>query len=495
MPKLWQIILILSAATVGMTSADVDQNTNTRIAELTDCQLSYPGYPMRIAAKCGMLTVYENRRTAIGRKIDLHLAVIKALRRTPEPDPLFFLAGGPGQAATEAFVPMHPVFSKVGRSRDIVLLDQRGTGKSSPLKCPDSGEDPIHAGIHDPERVRQWIGECLADLEGDPTQYITSIAVEDLDDVRKSLGYDRINIYGVSYGTRVALTYLKAFPQHVRTLTLDGVVPLDEAVGQDVARDSQRALDLALDRCLDDPSCSDAFPNIKDDVYDLIDRLADQPMELSIPHPRSGNMTSFTLNRDLLVSTIRLFSYSDSTISLLPLLVHDALETGNFERLAAQSLMVHQELAESIAYGMHTAVLCTEDIPFIDFADMESQVDGTYLAGLPLSPESENCDIWPKGSIPEGFRSPAVSQVPTLLLSGEADPVTPPENAAKAAVTLPNHLHIVAPGKGHGVVGIGCIPTLVASFIDSASVSGFDTDCVGKIRPDAFFIDFSGPSP
>jgi len=485
------ITVILSALVVCSAGA----NPVGRDLELTDCQLSAPGSPMRVAAECGTLAVPENRDTSSGRTIELHLAVIRALRRAPEPDPFFFLAGGPGQAATEAFVPMSPVFAKIKRNRDIVLVDQRGTGKSNPLKCPGTERDPKLSGIRDPEKVRQWARECLASLDAEIGQYTTATAVEDLDEVRKALGYDAVNIYGISYGTRVALTYLKRFPQQVRSLVLDGVVPQNEAIGQDLAQDSQRALDLAFDRCLSDPSCGAAFPNIRADLSDIIQKLATHPVDLTIPHPRNGKMTPLTLDRELLVSTIRLFSYSDSTVSLLPLLIHDALETGDCSRLAAQSLMVHQELAESIADGMHNAVLCIEDVPFIDFSVLETQAGDTYLAGLPFSLESENCRLWPKGNLPEDFRSAAASPVPTLLLSGEADPVTPPENAAKVAASLPNHLHIIAPGKGHGVAAVGCIPKIVTAFVNSGSVSNLDTDCVDSIQPAAFFIDFSGPAP
>lgn len=461
---------------------------------LQDCQLTYPGVSIPVQAQCGKLTVFEDRQAASGRTIDLNLAVLPSISRSPEPDPLFFLTGGPGQAATESFVTVANAFERIRQKRAIILVDQRGTGQSNPLDCPES---PESTGDEDTDRqaVESWLRTCLSELDANPALYTTSIAMQDLDDVRQALGYEKINLYGLSYGTRAALTYLKMYPQQVRSVILDGVVPQDEALGLEVAADAQRALDQLFGRCTADSACSQAFPDLPAKFQGLMDQLEEAPVEVTFTHPVHGGLETHPYTSVELASTVRLLSYTPETSALLPLLIHTSASQGRFDLLAAQSRLVSEDLSQSISFGMNLSVLCAEDFPFMDAAAAEQAAQGSYLGNIQYEELAAMCAIWPKGEVPADFKSPVAVDVPVLLLSGEADPVTPPENAEQVAATLPNSLALVAGGQGHNVIFRGCMPRIAYDFIQSASVEGLDTACIEQIKPAPFFLTFSGPQP
>lgn len=486
------LALLLSACQPS-TSNPV-QSTSPAIT-FTDCQLSAPGAPNRIAARCGWLAVYEDRTAQSGRQIDLRVALLPAISRDPEPDPLFFLTGGPGQAATESFVSISFAFEQLRRQRDIVLVDQRGTGQSHPLRCPEPERDseeeddaaPTDADIND------WVQQCVATLDANLALYTTSIAMDDLDDVRAALGYEQINLYGVSYGTRAALTYLQRHPAHVRTIILDGVVPQDTALGLSVAADAQAALDLVFARCAADAACAASFPNLEAEFADLLTTLETTPVTLSFPHPRTGELSEVTMHKETVAVTVRLLSYAPETVALLPLLIHQAAQK-EYTPLAAQAMMVSENLAQLIAQGMNLSVICAEDAPFYD-AVGSSDAGDTYYGQFEVERIQSYCRTWPRSELPADFKRPVNSNTPALLLSGEVDPVTPPANGGRVAQTLPNSLHIIAPGQGHNVVFRGCIPRLMTDFVVSGSVADLDATCVQSLKPLPFFVRFAGSEP
>jgi pimeloyl-ACP methyl ester carboxylesterase len=436
--------------------------------------------------------VFEDRAAGSGRAIDLHVAVVPARGRSPAPDPLFLLTGGPGQAATETYPLLAPALASINLRRDIVLVDQRGTGQSRPLRCPELQEqlDPPSAADLD-----VWLKGCLAQLDADPKLYTTPIAVDDLDQVRAALGYEQINLYGVSYGTRVALTYMRQHPDRVRAAILDGVVPQDAALGLAVARDAQRSLDMIFARCAADSACAGAFPDVRAEFAALLDQLGREPARLSLAHPITGAPTELTLDRDTLATSVRLLSYSSETAALLPLLIHAARAAGDTRLLAAQALLVADQLGGSISSGMNLAVICSEDMSFFTAAQAHAANTGTYLGDGETGRIQALCAGWPRGELPADYKRPVASDAPALLLSGEADPVTPPANAEQAAKTLPNSLHLVAPGQGHNVITRGCLPRVASDFIDRGSAAGLQADCVKDIRPMPFFTSFTGTEP
>ena len=339
----------------------IDAASPAATLPLEDCRLESTALGGSAAARCGWLEVPENRADPHGRKLRLHVAVVPALRLEPAADPLFLLSGGPGQSAGDMYLSTAPAFARIRRDRDIVLVDQRGTGRSNRLDCkfPDDTEFTQF----DPARLRELVRPCLATLPGDPRFYTTSIAVRDLDEVRAALGYQSVNLYGVSYGTRVAQHYLRRYPQYVRAVILDGVVPAQLALGPDVAIEAQRALDQAFARCAADPSCNRAFPDIDRRFRDLQARLQKQPLTLSIPDPLSAEPKTAALGAAELSAAVRLLSYLDETVSVLPLLIHEADAGGHPQALAAQYLMIKRATDAQIANGMHFAVVCSEDAP------------------------------------------------------------------------------------------------------------------------------------
>lgn len=487
-------IMLVVAACTGNASPTPATSSESNSIVTESCQLSAPGTPLRTAAECGVYTVYENREKGAGRQIEINLAIIKALSRTPQPDPVFFLAGGPGQAATEAYLGVLPVFDEIHRDRDIVLIDQRGTGKLSGLRCEPPDDAEADAEAIDAEAINVWLRNCTETLEADPTQYTTSVAMGDLDEIRAALGYEKINLVGVSYGTRAAQTYLRNYPQHVRTVTLDGVVPQNEVLGADVAADAQRAIDLIFQRCHEDASCKAEFPTLPEEFASLMATLQEQPVTLTLPDPTTGEPITTTLDSRVAATTVRLHSYAPETAALLPLLIHKAAN-GDYLPFAAQSQIVGKSLSDTINSGMNLSVICAEDFPFFDTVDLQQLNANSYYGSLETDNLRHYCEIWPHSPVDATFKAPVESDVPVLLLSGEVDPVTPPSNAEEVAEHLSNSLQIVAPGQGHNVIIRGCIPRIFADFIDQGSTQNLETACVNNLKPMPFFINLLGPMP
>lgn len=487
-------ILTLACAMALSARVSAAAPSGTDALPLTPCHLSIPQATVRIAARCGSFSVAENPADADGRRIELAVAMLPSTSRQRVADPLVFITGGPGQSALESYVLASGAFRRIGRDRDILLVDQRGTGKSNRLSCtiPDSHEELTASRA----QRQAWMRACLDGLPGDPRFYTTSVAIRDLDAVRAALGYERLNLYGVSYGSRVAQAYARRYPERTRAVILDGVVPMDLALGPDISLDAQRALRLLFQRCADDSACNERFPALAESFAQVQAQLRESPLQLVLADPVTAELTELMFSDDYFTSVIRMFSYAPETVALLPLLIDHAAAYGDFAPLAAQALLVMQDLGDSIAAGMHNAVVCTEDLPFIaDSPDLRARLRDTYLGANTLEFLADACEVWPAGVIDDDFKAPWASDVPTLVLSGEADPVTPPRNGERLLETLTNARHVVGPGQGHGLAARGCVPRLMAEFVAGADPSVLDTDCVARIAPAPFFLRFTGPNP
>ncbi len=459
--------------------------------EFSNCMLALPGTNLSASARCGSLEVPENPAEPAGRKISLNIALAPATGKTTEPDPVFFFAGGPGQAASETWVMMRSVLNKIRKTRDIVMIDQRGTGQSNKLACESEVEEDLSQEI-DLDLIRTETAKCLAELDGDPRFYTTSIAMGDYNLVREAMGYEKINLVGVSYGTRAAQVYLRLFPETVRSLTLDSVVPMQLALGQEHAPMLDRSVEKVFADCANDKSCSSLFPLQVDELNDLFDQLRAEPRQITMINPLSGKPQDVRLTADTLAVAIRFLSYSSETQALIPLLVHEALTTGNLERLASQAVLVMAGLNEMLARGMELSVLCSEDYPFIDTS---ADYGDTLMGNLMLEIVDLQCKIWPHDPAPEGFHLPVVSDIPVLLMSGERDPVTPPHYATQTAETFPNSLNLVARGQSHSVMKNVCLRNITTEFINKGAIEDLDTTCVESIRPAPFFTSLLGPNP
>lgn len=452
---------------------------------LEDCALTSASRD-QVDARCGTWTVPEDRTHPDGRQIELNIAVIPAIKRSPQPDPLFMLAGGPGQSAVEAFPAMISLLTQIHEDRDIVLVDQRGTGKSNPLRCLDPEKDEDL----DDEEAMAKLKACPKTLDADVRFYTTEIAMTDLDEVRAALGYETINLYGASYGTRAALTYLRMFPEHVRTLTLDAVVDPGFILFMDSAADGQAALDQFFARCEADEACSVEFPNLRSEFDGLLSRLDEASVDITLPHPLTNKPFDLTVTRKLVLNMVYSTLYVPDLVATLPLSIHQAYAQENYVPLISQSFLVNAGLYD----GMFYAVACTEDAPLISASEAAQRSAGSVF-GDRTADFVEVCDAWPKGQVSPEFRESVVSDVPTLILSGESDPITPPRHADLVAETLANELHLVFSDMGHGNLSSRCSTNLFSSFIESASINELDTTCVENIEPPPFFVDFSGPRP
>lgn len=489
--SLWLTLILLGVLFAVACAAlpETPEPRATPVVPFESCQISTPGVENQLAGKCTSLSVYENRAAQSGRQIDLHIVVLPAISRKPASDPLFFLAGGPGEAASESFLIVSSAFEAINQKRDIVLVDQRGTGQSHALQCQDTGGEEISA--YDSKQVKAAVQHCLTNLVADPRFYTTAIAMDDLDQVRQALGYEQINLYGVSYGTRAALAYMRQYPQHVRSAILDGVAPPNWTLGPDSAKNAQQALNNLFDRCIQEPACKEAYPNLRSEFQSLLNDLKTMPAHLSIPDPTSGEKRDITVDQDSFASTIFNMSYTSETAALLPLLVHTASIRNDLSLIAAQGLSDTETVSARLSEGMRFSVMCSEDIPFFP----ANLVETGYLGDNFIRSFRDVCSIWPRGEIPANFKDPVTSSAPVLILSGADDPVTPPANGELAASTLSNHLHLVVAGQGHVNIFRGCIPRLVNSFIEKGSAVGLNTACVQEIDAMPFFINFSGPTP
>jgi pimeloyl-ACP methyl ester carboxylesterase len=464
---------------------------------LHECRLEHPQRLSSIAARCGILTVPEDPAQAAGPTIDLYVAVVPALNRRASTEPLFVLAGGPGQAATDLYASYAGAFARVNRNHDIVLLDQRGTGHSAPLSCnyPDDWQGAKISAADETAQLRKATLACLAKF-GDRVRYYTSsVAVGDLDKVRAALGYSRIDLYGSSYGTRVAELYMRRYPQSTHAVVLDGVTYPEQAIGPETPSDGERALNLIVGRCESSPDCAAAYPGLRKDLDVLRRRFGPEKQALSANDPSSGLPLQIEFNRSMLNAALRFLSYNATEASLLPTLLHQGA-VGNLAPLAAQTIMTARQIGDQLASGMQNSVICSEDEPLFTASAVDRQrIAQTYQGSDQLDALAEICKIWPRGPVDPDLHSALRSDIPTLLLSGDADPVTPPDDAARAARGLTNHRNLVLAGEGHGQVATGCVPKLMGQFLDDAVPAALDTTCLGQHHAPPFFVGLTGPSP
>ena len=462
--------------------------------ELEPCRISDIEGLVSVGARCGTFSVPEDPATADGARIELAVAVVPAVSTRALPDPLFLLAGGPGQGAIEGFAPILGAFAGIRRERDLVLVDQRGTGGSNRLDCP-MPEDELAAGEIEPEELRGMAKECLATLPGRPEFYTTSIAVADLDAVRAALGYATVNLYGGSYGTRVAQHYARRHPERVRTIMLDGIVPPDLALVPQIAIESQRAQDRVMERCAKDVECNRRFPDLGAQFRRVDAELRRGPVSVTLADPVNGANRRVEVTRAHLVTMARMLTYSPWTASLMPLLIHEAATNGNYLPLAAQAEMAGEELERMIAMGMHHSVVCAEDAPRFGDAVDRAALEASTIGPQMLDGMKAICEIWPRGAVDADFGKPLDSAVPALLLSGEFDPATPAAYGAVAAKGFRNGLHLVVPGQGHGQARLPCVQKLMRRFVEQGTAANLDTSCIDIIRPAPFFLSFSGGEP
>ncbi len=482
------LCLLLAAPVISLAAdARADKDADTPRPTMTwQPGATVPGVvaPVRV----GTCEVFENRETRQGRKIELRVVVLQA--ETPSSpaasDALFILVGGPGQAASAGADFYARVFAGVRQTRDIVLLDQRGTGGSNGLGGDLYGETlaGVFSALFPPAAVAthraEW--ERRADLRC----YTTALAVADLDDVRAALGYEWINLFGTSYGTRVAQEYLRRHPARVRTVILKGVVPMDMPFPRDFGPDSQRSLDRVLARCATDERVGAVFYGIRADFDAVRARLQAGPVQVALTDPKTGQKETVSLSRGTFAVTLRTLLQSISTAAEIPLLIHQAAR-GDFEPFAQKVLAVRRAASRLVFAGMLFSVGSAEDLPRIDPESMRRTAEETLLGDYYYQQLLAVCADWPRGATPEDFAEPVVSEVPALLISGFYDPATPPEGAEAVARHLPNSRHLLIANGSHSYSGLSpMMDQVMADFIRRGSVEGLDVSGLERVAFPAF---------
>ncbi|HJU27014.1 MAG TPA: alpha/beta hydrolase [Rhodanobacteraceae bacterium] len=468
-----------------------------KLGELTlkACELKQPDSAATTAAYCTRYPVPENRGDPHSRKIHLNLALIKSDAQVVEPDIVVYLAGGPGESAVQTWPQIAGALAPLRKHHDILLLDQRGTGGSHPLTCPQvqKAMDEFADLPFDPQRTRTLIARCLAEVRkgADPRYYATTDAIADLEAVRHALGDPKFDLIGISYGTRMAQQYAHAHPDGVRSIVLDSAVPNPLVLGQDFASNLERALKLQAQACAATPACDKAFGDWNGALHALHDKLRAQSVQVRFPDPETSLPVEKSLTGDRLAAVARMYSYTAETAALLPLTVERALK-GDYTPLMGQSQLMMSGLDQAVNTGMQFSVICSEDA---DLLKPRPQDAGTILGSELIDGIQAACSVWPHGTAPADFHAPFVSSIPTLILSGERDPVTPPAYAHEIAKGLSDARVLEVKGMGHSVLSRGCMPKLVTDFIADLKPKQLDAACLKRIGPMPAFVTFNGAAP
>jgi pimeloyl-ACP methyl ester carboxylesterase len=487
-PRAFGVRAALRWAALTLAVAAALPTTNSAAsAQLADCHV--PG--IRNGVLCGTLQRPLDPAHPERAQIAIRYVVVPAMARRKFPDPVFLLAGGPGQSAVAIASSAMALLGRLNNRRDVVFVDQRGTGGSAPLQCRDPEQETL-AEQADPERQVRLAEQCKAELAklphvksvDDLRFFTTSIAVQDLDAVRRALGAEQIDLVGASYGTRVALEYQRQFPRAVRRSVLDGVAPPDMALPASYSLDNQAALDALLAACAAEAACARDHPDLRARFASL---LASLPRKVKAAHPLTGRSEEFVVGRDMLLGAVRNALYAPQIAAALPVAI-DAALGGDFAGLVGLNSTFAARKSSRIATGMHLSVVCAEDVPRVrTSADRPGDDFGTVFARF----YERMCATWPRGDVPAAFYSLVESTAPVLVLSGGLDPATPPRHGERIARALgPMARHVVVANAGHGVLAIGCVRDVVYRFIDAPGdrdALAVDAGCVANVpRPPAF---------
>ncbi|HEY9252992.1 MAG TPA: alpha/beta hydrolase [Stenotrophomonas sp.] len=462
------------------------------------CTLTSAQAAANVAAQCTTMEVPENPAAPEGRKIALNIAWLEAKNDSGDLEPVFFIAGGPGQSATEVAGIVDVAMSETRKRRDVFLIDQRGTGGSHPLQCNGPDGKPLAEPQEDvtdaAQAIADYAARCAAVLKDhtDTRFFTTTEAIADLDAVREALGAPRIDLVGVSYGTRVAQQYAKRYPNHVRAIVLDGVAPNDLVVGGEFATTFEDAIKLQAAQCREVPACAKRFPvDTYEQLRNVLARLRAAPVDVEYRQPGTGETAHGKVTADTVVGLAFAFSYAPQTASLLPLVLDEAAN-GRYAPLMSLAQLATRQMGGQMNRLMQWSVICAEDAGRYQASDATAQ---TLLGPEVARMFFAACPTWASGAAPADFTTPLKSQVPVLLLSGELDPVTPPRYAERVVASLPNGRHLIAPGQGHSVMAVGCMPKLIGQFLEKGDAKSLDVACVQDLNRVPAFTSFNGWEP
>lgn len=467
-------LVALQYACITNGAASENPPTGSSSIVLAPCKL--PG--LAEPARCGALDVPENPSKPNGRRLQIGVAVISATGKA-QADPLVPLMGGPGEAAISEAAYFAEQFAPLRRDHDILLVDQRGTGRSSTLRCDlYSADDPAVSlrDVFPPAAVKR----CEQQLSGraDLTQYTYAHFARDLEQVRLALGYGKMNLSGGSYGTRAAQVFMRAYPQSVRTAYLGSVVPIDVITPLTMAKSAQVALDNMLDACAAESACNTAFPKLREEFHQLVARLDTGEVRVAIP----GRSGTFPIHRGRVMEWFRSMNYRPSTAVDLPRMIHRAY-LGDFAPFVEGVLANARGADAALSFGLLFSITCNDDVAFMREEDIVRESRDTFLGDYRARQQQAACKQWPKVSYPPEYLTPVRSAVPTLFVSGDLDGATPLWMTERAAPGFSNRLEVVLRGKGHTDVA-ECIPGLYEQFVRSGDARRLDASaCKSVPRP------------
>lgn len=483
-PKALAIALVLPLNPAMLAQESVGQGTaaapgHSLAEKLAPCLMS----DVDEEVFCGRYEVYENRAAETGREIGLNIVALPAKTPNVAPDPLVFLAGGGVAPATRYARYFSRAFPDLRQHRDILLIDQRGSGASNPLEC-ELPTDPANAEYRDEARFLEAVRRCRGKLErkADLRYYTTPVAMDDLDEVRAWLGYPRLNLYGVSYGTQAAMVYLRQHPQRVRSVVLQGVVPLDVSMWLEFPRSSQKALDQVFAACARQQGCHDAFPNLADEFSSLLKRLAEKPLRVKVSEAETSQKVEVPIDAEILRRFVADTLYSAARIQDLPLLIH-LTHAGDYRPLA-RKLASRGE--SGIPKGVYLSIVCNEEMHF-DAAALPAAVADTFMGEFRIGRELLACGEWTRGWLPKDYWAPVQSSVPALILTGALDSVTPPRYGERVVRSLTNSRHLVLPGRAHNDTD-PCVSEIIQDFVAAGGLEDLDTSCLAKTEDLSFAL-------
>jgi pimeloyl-ACP methyl ester carboxylesterase len=438
------------------------------------------------ALRCLSVPVALDYARPAGARLNLHVTVAPAYRESARPDPLFILAGGPGEAGSDVLPLLNNTFRRIRATRDIVFIDQRGTGRSGKLSCDDS--EATEAAMTE-QQLEAEVLVCIGAMKVDFAAYGTANAARDIDQVRRALGYDKINLFGGSYGTRLGQAYARAFPAQLRAMVLDGVAAPEQVIPAG-GRDGQAALDALFRQCAAESGCRRAFPQLRQEFDALSAKVAAGKIKVDVADPRTAEPLTLAMNSGRFLNTVHSILYSPADSRRLPFLIHSAAN-GRWEPFVARRNVAADFSANgSIALVLHLAVICAEDFPRLTpalRADDASALTAPVLSRLPAMCKAINV-------APVAFVPPTRIEAPVLMLSGVLDPVTPPRRAEAAGKHMARAQHLVVTNAGHGIAQLGCTPRLLREFLDNPAAP-VQAACLKDIPVPGFQLGSSGPQP
>lgn len=441
--------------------------------------------------KCAEFRVLLDRDGGGQERITVSAVIVPAIISRHSRPPLMVLAGGPGQAASEYGAIVTSLFKEANKTRDIILFDQRGTGRSEPLQC--SGEFlPLE--VIDAAKTVQFLEQCHRDITVDVRHFTTYDVIRDMEEFRQLMGYEKISLWGGSYGTKVAQHYLQYFGAHVEMMILDSNLATSTRLFQTLPLTAQRSLDLLFKRCREDKNCNRSYPGLEQDFYHLLDE-AGEAKEISYINPQDGRATTVITNRDVIAEAVRGTLYVPQRATLLPFAISAAV-AGNFTPLVSLSADTASWAGDTMYMGATLSILCAEEIAQMGEGgsqqfDVDSQtafIRDSYYQFWRVA-----CDSWPSKALPEGYFELTRSPVRTLVLSGFNDPVTPPSLGDVVASGLSNSLHVISPMGSHITSPHSCIPEVITDFLEGRALEDLDISCVEGMSALPFALGPNGP--